>query len=252
MLTHSYFTIIVLEILLCSISCNNASPKFEVKTIEVRSLSPLMGETYYKIHYSNEHMIMYESQYLRDSSETQFHIDSSTHGIYVEDTLLTHQWRNRFFVFHVDSTYGYRYDPHGLYSTARLAVDSELVRTTGTNTFEAILKLKPDTSLWNKNKSELIEVYILPKEKSKPEGRVRFFYSTNLNHLPYSLNKQLDSAKKMKFFKISFLFKEFYNEKTKTNFPSTIDETELKESRAENLDEIMRYFEMYEKIIRKK
>lgn len=230
-------------------ACNSHTQKPDIEAIEVRYISPYMGENFYRIYYL-DNLVMYENRYRFDSSVKQFRIDSTTQQLYSDDTLLLRQWRSQFFVFHLDSSYGYRYDPYGVHKNGRLGVDSELKRITGTNRFDSVLRVKPDTIVWNMDKSELKEVYVFPKKKDMPDGRVSFYYSKELNHLKNSFNRTVDSARKMKFFKVEFIFSEFYSEKDNILWPPTLDMTEMREISVENPEEIKNYFKRYKRSIK--
>lgn len=218
----------------------------QMQAIEVSHLSRLAGKTYYRIYHLDS-LILYQSQYLFDSSFKQFRIDSATQKLYSEDTLLLQEWRSRFFVFHQDSSYGYRYDPYRVHQNGRLPVDATIKSITGTDNFNTLLAIKPDSVTWNDDKSELKEVYAYSKKKETAEGRFCMYYSKKLNHLKHTFNKVLDSAKKMKLFKTEFIFSEFYSEKDKILWPPVVDRTEMRQITVKNPEEIVDYFNRYKK-----
>lgn len=165
--------------------------------------------------------------------------------------MLLSEWRNKFFVFHKDSSWDYSYNPLDIRENGqRVRVDSKLKLIRGSNNFDTILSKKPDTSSWIQGHSILRKVYNFPKTDSTPSGRVIFSYSKGLNKIKESLNAFADSARRMKLFKIQFAIDEFYDKKTKTQWPSMeIAGDEMKEVHIENPHEIMIYFKQYEKDI---
>lgn len=230
-------------------ACKYRTHQLDIATIEVRNISPLMGETFYRIYYLDE-LVMYQSQYRHDSFLKESKFDSSTNRFSDNTTLLSSQWKSSFFVFHKDSSYGYNYDSYrNTKDNFRVQVDSTVKFITGTNRYDSFLTVKPDTVIWNIDKTELKEVYVFPKKTDMPTGRLVFYYSKKLNLLKESFNRVMDSAKKMKLFKTESLFNEFYSEKDKRVWPPMRNMTEMKEVAIENSPEIMRYFSRYKKVI---
>lgn len=230
--------------------CYTSLATTKIEAIEVRDISPAMGETFYRIYYV-DNLVMYENRYRFDSSFTQLKIDSVTQEITGEETLRESIWRSRFFVFHKDSSYGIMYDSLRFYKNRRMPVNYTITNIVGTNRFDSFLTVKPDSVVWNADKTEHRETYILLLGKDMPKGLVVFYYSKKLNHLKNSFNKVVDSVKKMKFFKVEFIFNEFYSEKDKKLWPPTYDLTEMKEINVENPEKIMGYFNKYKESISK-
>ena len=154
--------------------------------------------------------------------------------------------RPRFFVFHKDSSYGRSYDPHrNSENNRRLPVDSALRGIKGTNNFEKILTLKPDSSSWNPDRSELKEVYVQKASRDTPAIRVSFYYTRHQNFQNESLNPGLDSARKMKLYKYEYLIGKFYNAQAKQWSPEITFRTEMKEVMVEDVEEVMSYLIQY-------
>ena len=212
----------------CKANANDTT-KNKIKAVEVKNTSPYFGEGFYRIFHIDDY-IVYQNQYHYSQSESQLKIDSATNETTFDDTLVLEELRDYFFVFHKDSNYGYRYDLKSIYqNNKRYQVDSALKNIRGNNSFETILEAKPDSSVWNDNKTELKEVYIQLKTKDTPAVYITFYYSKNLIHLKESLNSTIDNIKKMKLYKYEILIDEFYSEKDKKLWPSAKHQTEMKE-----------------------
>lgn len=248
--SHQYLFIIGFIFSQVITSCRHDLQAQKIEAVEVLDISPLMKETYYKVYYMDS-LVMYESRHLYDSSVKQFRLDNKTQEMYSEDTLLVREWRSRFFVFHKDSTYGVRYDPHGEQKEVRMPVNYEIKRIEGTNRFDSFLSVKPDTVSWNTDKTECREVFVLNHKIHSPTGRLIFYYSKRLNHLKKSFNPTVDKAKGMKLFKYEIMFDEFYSEKPKRLWPSTLDVTEMKETVVKDPEDVMGYFNQYKRSILK-
>jgi hypothetical protein len=222
-----------------------------MEAVEVRDISPLMGETFYRVYYFDD-LVIYQSQYRFDSSVKQLSTDSSTNLVSSHITSISSQWRNQFFIFHKDSSYGFSFDPYrGRENKLRLRVDSTIMFIKGTNRFDSFLTVKPDSIIWNANKSELKEVFLVTQKKGMPAGRIGLYYSKNLNHLKASFNATVDSAKRMKLFKVEAIFNDSYDENGKLVWPSMIDRTEMKEIKTNISEQLREYINNYKEIIKK-
>jgi len=232
-------------------TCGHYKQK-KIEAIEVLDLSASMGETFYRAYYLDD-LVMYQSQYLVDSSVNQFEFDSSTNKFSNNVTLLSSQWKDRFFIFQKDSMYGYNYDPYrSTEDNLRLKADSIIKFVSGTNRFDSFLTVKPDSVIWNADKTEVKEVYFFPKQENIPLGHLNMYYSKKLSHLKESFNRIVDNAKKMKLFKTETVFSEFYSEKDKKLWPPIIYKTEMREFFPKNPEEIIDYFNKYKKEVLKK
>lgn len=166
-----------------------------VQAIEVQDSSFFMGSSFYRVFYIDDYVV-YQSRIQYSSSKMIARIDPATKETVYEDSLISTEWKNRYFVFHRDSSFGYQYGPDKLYITPRLAVNDIRKTVAGSNTFEALKAQKPDSVVRNYDSSETTEVYLSPAKPDTPAVRVVFHYSTKLNRLKYSLNPILDSGKK--------------------------------------------------------
>jgi hypothetical protein len=156
--------------------------------------------------------------------------------------------RRDFFVFCKDSLYGYIFDPHKPNNAKRSKVDSIVKTIAGLNNFELILTLTPDTIIWNNDKTQCKEVYISPKTEDRPSSRLSLSLSSKMNHLKYSFNQKIDSAKQMKLYKTELVFDEFFDKTNKIFWPSSYSVTEMRQATPPNLKEILDYFGRYNKI----
>ena len=232
-------------------SCNHQKKLHKMEAVEVQDISPLMGETFYRVYYFDD-LVIYQSQYRFDSSVKQLSTDSSTNKVSSHISSISSQWRNQFFIFHKDSSYGFSFDPYrGSENNLRLRVDSTIMFIKGTNRFDSFLTVKPDSIIWNANKSELKEVFLLSRKNNIPEGRIGLYYSKNLNHLKESFNPKVDNAKRMKLFKVEAIFNDSYDENGKLVWPSMVDRTEMKEIKTNISEQLREYINNYKEIIKK-
>lgn len=216
-----------------------------IKGIKVEESNPFFGESFYRIFHVGP-LVVYQSQYQFDSSETRLKFDSAGNQLSAVTENKRSEMRSQFFVFHRDSSYGLNYDPHRINeSNRRLRVDSALLRIKGTNSFENSLTKKPDTTSWNAQRTELKEVYVQKATKDTPEVRLSLYYSNGLNSLKESLNPILDSAKKMKLYKVEYVIEEFYSEKEGRLWPPLKLSTEMKEIEVTVPEEILHYIDRY-------
>mgnify|MGYP003576125539 CR=1 FL=1 len=249
-------TIILLFACLFSSQIVNASwrdtTKQRFKAVEVLDSNPFMGETFYRVFHVGTYT-MYQSQYHVDTTFSQAQFDSATNETTFNVQLGSGLRKNRYFVFHRDSSFGYMYDPsahegNNLY----LPVDSMLKTLRGTNNFELLITKKPDTTTWGADRTELKEVYVTKTTTDTPGACLAFHYSSRLNHLQESLNHVMDSAKKMKLFKIEYGQDEFYVQKEGRVWPAFKILTEIREVTVDNTDEIISYINEYKKTVERK
>jgi len=230
-------------------ACGLQKKEVNIEAVEVRSISPSMGETFYRVYYSGD-LVMYQSQYLKDSFITETTFDSSKNMYSNNLTLHSEEWKDRFFVFHKDSSYGYNYDFYrNKENNQRLPVDSVVRFIKGTNKFEDVIKRKPDSVFWNANKSERKEVYLFPAKGDDPNIRLILSYSKNLNNVKESISSVVDSVKKMKLYKTETILDQFYSEKDKMTIPSLRFTTELKQIAVDKPDSVLIYLNRYRKSI---
>lgn len=219
--------------------------------VEVWDTSPLMGKTFYRIYYFDD-LVIYQSQYRFDSSVKHLSTDSSTNKVSNLIISTSSQWRDQFFIFHKDSSHGYNFEPfQSKENYLRLRVDSTTNFIKGTNRFDSFLTVKPDSIIWNTDKSELKEVFLVPQKKEMPAGRIGLYYSKNLNHLKASFNPTVDSVKRMKLFKVEAIFYNSYDENGKLVWPSMVDRTEMKEIKINISTKLWEYINKYEEITKK-
>ena len=227
------------------------SQQQETRAIEVRTSSPMFGESFYRVYYSGD-LVLYQSQYRFDSSEVRMKIDTSGKvAVPSENTMILSEWRNKFFVFHKDSSYGYSYNPHSTIENGkRLNVDSSLKLIRGSNRYDSVISIKPDSSSWLQNHTLLREVYRCPGTDSTPSGRIILTYSKNLVRIKESLNQAVDDMKEMKLFRIQLAYNKFYDKRTRHEWPAMeMLGKEMTEITIKNADEITSYFDQYKRNI---
>lgn len=227
------------------------SQQQEIKAIEVRTSSPMFGESFYRVYHWGD-LVLYQSQYHFDSSEVPLKMNSpGKETTPSENTVLLSEWRSKFFVFHKDSSYGYSYNRHStIENRKRLRVDSSLKLIQGWNGFDSVIANKPDSSSWLQNHSVLREVYCYLETDSTPSGRLILMYSKNLDSIKESLNSAVDRIKKMKLYKFQFAINKFYDKRTKQEWPAMeMLGKEMTETTIKNADEITSYFDQYKRDI---
>lgn len=227
----------------------NASPSdtaiHDFQAIEIQTTLPLFGDHFYRIFFKGN-FVIYHSQYQFDSIRQKVNNDAAGNFLSSEPETVWSGKRNRFFVFHRDSSYGYRFDADR--DDQRVMVDSALREIVGTNNFENLLTKVADSIQWNETRTELMETYIQPATRDTPEVRCHFYYSSHLNHLKESFNKKLDEARKMKLYKVEYIIEEFYWEKEKKLIPKMNYKEEMKELRNFDPEEIQQYVDRYKKV----
>lgn len=245
------YTIAITLILLLSINniTTNAqsSSKQKIDAIEVQENSPFFGDSYYRIYHAGSYII-YQSQYLYTMGTMRF--DSTSDQFLSDETSEIRETRNKYFVYHKDSTHGVSFDPKdSLSNNKRLLIESETRLVRGSNTYENIIKNKPDSVLWAKDKKTLREVYACDCPSDQPTIRFVLYYSSNMNHLKESLNETVDKAKKMKLNKIEIQTDEFYDKRIDKLLPHMVSVTELKEISVTNDEEIIKLIAQYKQSV---
>ncbi|RYZ30994.1 MAG: hypothetical protein EOO10_00750 [Chitinophagaceae bacterium] len=196
-----------------------------VQAIEVRDTG-FFEPGFYKVFFVDDYVV-YESKIHTSSSKMISRVDSVTHELIFEDSLISTGLNSSYFVFHRDSSFGYRFSPNKMFLPPRIAVETGHKDVAGSNQFENLLSQKPDSSFFSPDSTELREVFLQPAKPDTPALRLVFSYSRKLNHLKHSLNKTLDAVKKLKLRKIEIVIAAFYDQKNKTNFPQYSFVTEM-------------------------
>jgi hypothetical protein len=223
--------------------------KQEIRAIEVRNEGQIFDGHFYRIFYAGPHII-YQSQYQFDSSHNRGVFDDSGNMV---SSIVIKEWtemRNKFFVFHRDSSYGYSFEPYNTgKEDQRLPVDTALLSIAGSFRSEWFFRAKPDTATWNADRTELREVYMQAAGKDTPAVHISLYYTNRLDHLPGSLYPALDSARKIRLYKYEYLISDFYSEQQQKFFPAMKFSTEMKEYVVTDPAAILHYVERYKKSI---
>lgn len=220
----------------------------EMQAIEVQNFS-LWGEQVSYVAYKADSFTLYRWPFGSESFEMALSFDSTTNIIKDSLKSFSRKWVDQYFVFHNDSSYGYNYNIYEpVHDNKRVNVDSQLAFIMGTNAFDSLLNVKPDTILWNKDKTELKEVFMLPFSEEEPNGRMSLYYTKKLNHLKLSFNPKVDSVKKMKLYKTVIDYDSFYSKKHNRMWPAASYPTEMKETNWDR-DEFDKYILKYKKSI---
>jgi len=219
-----------------------------IQAIEVRDSSFMMGADFHRAFYIDQY-IVYQSRIHFTNSETTTRFDSATNEMIYDDSLISSGWKNRYFVFHRDSSFGYQYNPDKLWLTQRLAIDEARKLIGSTNDFDKLLSQKPDSVLLNADSSERQEVYLFPEKKDTPAIRIVLSYSKKLEHLKYSLNQIIDREKKMKLWKTDISIAPYYDKKAKANFPGGSFISEILELPPVVPEEVLFYLNWYKDLV---
>ena len=218
------------------------------QAIEVTDSGYLFGTNFYRVYLINDY-IVYQSRIHYTSSKTIASIDSVTKETVYEDSLVSSGWKNRYFVFHRDSSFGYQYGPDKLYITPRLPITEIKKQVAGGNAFEALLATKPDSVVRSSDSAELREVYLSPAKPDTPALRAVFSYSAKLNPLNYSLNPILDSVKKRKLWKFEFFVAGFHHKRSNTTYPAYYVGTVMREFPGPIPPEVLFYLNWYKEVV---
>jgi hypothetical protein len=215
-----------------------------VKAIQINVLGFPFGDDYYRIYHSGD-LVLYEGSYIKNTSVQPI----SSNGDSKKENDLISERKPQFFVFHRDSSYGYYYDPAGAYkSDVRIRVDS-ITSTWGVQNgnLDTILDLKPDSIIWNKNRTELTEVYMMPAKPGCSSSIWKYSFSKTMNDIPESFSKTLDHVRKMKLYKLEYIIDAVYNNSAEMTCPSFHIVNEMQKLDGDQPEEVKRYFEMYRK-----
>ena len=151
---------------------------------------------------------------------------------------------NTYFAHHKDSAYGYAYQPNHSYNIQRITV-AQGRGFTFFNPDTLFVATKPNSSYWNYDKSELIEMYIEPPKEDCPGMTIVFYYKKDLN-IPYSISDILTKDRQMTCYKMQVKFDEFFDKRNNQTVPAhTATDFELREFVPADTKEIMKYFEWY-------
>lgn len=231
-----------------SYQCHPLITSSKIEAVEVLMIDPVMGDDSYRVYFW-KNMIMYEAHYRYDSTVSVMRHDSTKVPLF--NTVS--EKRTSYFVFEKDSLFGYNFDPATKdLNNLRLSVDSILkIRTLQSASLDTAISIKPDTTSWNINKTELREVYFFPAKENIPSVRWVLSYATKLNHVKISFSRLLDSSKAMKLYKVETLIDSFFVKNENKLWPAMKYSNEIKEIPIENTAEILDYFERYEVRTRK-
>lgn len=216
-----------------------------IKGIEVQDFHPLFGETFYWVFYTGPY-IVYQSQYQFDSS---IHYPKPDSGLLAatDFLVLKSELRNRFFVFHLDSSYGFNYDPYRSNETGRCEVQSTLKMIQASYGLDSLLNKRPDTVKWNASGTELREVYYQKASRDTPAVKLCLYFSKGLNELKESFSPIFDSARKMKLYKIEIVVEKSFEQKKAKSWPAISFISEMREIMVDDPSQILFYIDKYKK-----
>lgn len=149
-----------------------------------------------------------------------------------------------YFVHHMDSAYGYYYNPRAIFNIKRITVKQGrgFVFMTNEDTF---LTMKPDSSIWNSDHSELKQVYIQPARKDTPLIKIIFSFKKNMP-LSMTISDKLSQDRKMTFYRMEILFGEYFDQTSNQLIPAqTVMDFALREYIPLDTKTIYRYFDRY-------
>jgi len=232
--------------IVCFTNASKAQGTDNIKAIEVQILGFPMGDDFYRVYYSGD-FIIYKGTYHHTSSFIEF--DST--GRQRKQTELVNEKRTRYFIFHKDSAYGYSYTPSdSLWTNRRGKVDSVLkLWIMGQGKLDTLLNLKPDSVIWNQNKTDLKEVYVFPATADCPSFRWIVCYNSTMNDIPETFSVKMDNSKKMKLYKVETASEKFYQSPDKSTWYPLHIINEMHRIDVDHPEEIKSYVDLYKKSI---
>lgn len=223
-------------------SCSHADHSAELSAFTVSNTLPIVNwdgsmtvlSDKYDVYYYGD-QVMYQFYYNFDST--------------VNGKLLLKETRKEFFLLHKDSVWGYRFDPnpYHIVPDSIYLLDSIMKNHSFTShKYDTLLKMKPDT-VFTKD-GEIQKVYSPPTSDSFPEKfRLTFHYRKGLNSLKETFSVAMDNVPEMKLSKISIYAPGMFYKQYNMTFPPREYVMEMKELAVENKEEILGYFEKYQK-----
>lgn len=190
--------------LVICIACVSSKHTRMADVLQVSTKGYFMPDDSFRVYAKGAYRVL-ESQYIFDSSRIQL----DTNGNVAKTEFIGRSTRTRFFVYHKDSLFGYQfYRWRDGPNPERVRVDSMFysVRVHFDYKLDSIGLLRPDSSFWNKNKTERRDIYISRAIANLPTVRRALTYSTELTHLDESFSRKLDSARQMKLFRVEIRY----------------------------------------------
>ena len=224
-----------------STSCNKKQIDPQIRQIHVVYNTPIVNwdstvtdiNIAYDAYYYGEYFLY----------KLPYHFDSLYNG-----QLVFEEWRYNFFVFQKDSTVGYYYylDPLDTRREKRFSVDSVLAKNTYENPgYDSLINRKPDSAYYDKE-ANLVNLYLFPPEKKRPENNKYYLYYTReLKGIKETFSRKLDSLKQMKLFRVKIVAGGGWYEEYKIAFPKRQYLLEMREIPVENKEEVLKYFDRY-------
>lgn len=199
-------------------------------------------QTYYRYHREGNLRLL-QSQYLYNPESYKLDSNGNMHS-----TASSISLRDRYFVYHKDSLKGFIFDPHQNNQQGTKAKVDSILRSVEIQ-FDDLSRYsgKADSIVWSADGSQLREVFVEPKNDTRPAGRSIFRYNRNLLHIMESFSPELEKVKAGKLVGIEFHLDAFYDPKSNKNYPAFFVMDELREVEVENPDLIKGYFEQYRK-----
>ena len=233
------FSIVLFFFELNSVFTNNNSK--DIKGYQVVKLTPIINNDGSIYEIKNKYEVFYFENLFIYQFFYQF--DSTVNG-----QNLIHEWRNYFFIYHMDSSWGQLYFPRENISNTgeRVPVDSMLAKNLFENSkFTTLQSSQPDSTYLDET-GNFVKVYSLPVSDSFPEpSKVRFFYSKKFSGFRESLSKSMDTTKSMKLYKIAIEAQGWFYKQYNLTFPKREYLTEIKEIHVDNREELLGYADLY-------
>lgn len=232
-------------------SCNSLFNKNKVyekklRCVKVKEVFPFIdnnGKLYrydtpvVKIYYHQD-KIMYQLGY---------HFDSTSNGKHIMS-----EYRNHFFIYKKGNVFGYNYDKYKSIFGKKVLVDSMFKEhwVTANKQYPIFTQNKVTLISSNQNidSGYLHEVYSLKgKIDTTMTGTISLSFTNRIKDIEYSLCKELDSIKNMKLFKIRIVNNSRYMKEYKITLDRAEQTYDLEEVPVVNQEEILTYFERYQK-----
>lgn len=195
-----------------------------------------------------------ELKVLRDTLPVYYYNDYVVYGVPYRSTLqkdtilIREEKKYAYFFFRKNRSYGFYFNSlHDTCKGQRLPVDSFLFKRAFATKFEFPVDSLLSTSTDTKN-NFVLEKYVPKKYYGEHYFDSMYCYYTNsLDHVEFSLSKKIDSAKRIKLFRVRLLYNEKLSPTVNAVIPKREFLFEFRENRIVNAAEIIDFFNRAQK-----
>lgn len=215
----------------------------ELSGVKISRQYPIIGKKGELIRYDtfSTSIYKYKDQVLY---QAQYHYDSIFNGISIIS-----ENRDYFFVFRKGNAYGLLFDPNKQIFGQRIQIDSTLKKEwcNEVNFYHGFMSsnMHEITNREKNKQGETIKSFSFQSKKDTIlNGTAHFWFSKKMNHIDYSLSRELDSIYKMKLYKIKIMNNAQYFVEYKYKL-DPIEQYYLLEEIADiNKQAVMKYFNL--------